>query len=196
MPPLLPPTQKRGIKLTGLHWRLSWGLGRCPRAGERKASVGLGPSGGQRLWQLRSGLEQWLPHGGAGLAVPARCRARPGSPHGHGLGRCWQKSAGTGTRAGALGRRRAEAGCPPHRKRSTAREEGQSEADPARRDKHSVDQRPGRIRYNLCPTQGGRRMYPFSDEEDWAQRSHPARVTEEEHGFKPESLCRPPGLAV
>lgn len=171
----------------------------------RGGGCGAGATPGTQLWQLWSGLEQWLPHGAPGWPSPAPRRAQPGSPA---RSPAWA-GAGRSRRAQApgpqvLGRRRADAGCPPHRRRSTAREEGQSEADPARA-RQAQWLTSGQAGSDIISAQRRRRAYvPILQ----MRRLRLREVTlqgsqrEEEHGFKPGSLTvalqasLPPGCRV
>lgn len=116
------------------------------------AGRGGGPHAGatpgkHQQWQLWSGWEQWLPREMRGWASFGLHRARPSSPA---RSLAWA-SAGRRRLAqapgpGVRGRRRAGAGCHPHRRQSTAREEGREMGLALPQgDKDSGDHRPGRI---------------------------------------------------
>ena len=171
----------------------------------RGGGRGAGATPGTQLWQLWSGLEQWPPHGAPGWPSPAPRRAQPGSPA---RSPAWA-GAGRSRRAQApgpqvLGRRHADAGCPPHRRRSTAREEGQSKADPARA-RQAQWLTSGQAGSDIISAQRRRRAcVPILQMRRLRLREITLQGSqrEEEHGFKPGSLTvalqasLPPGPRV
>lgn len=117
-----PPPQSQSPARTERREKHNW----TPLGPPGDAGRGGGPHAGatpgkHQQWQLWSGWEQWLPREMRGWASFGLHRARPSSPA---RSLAWA-SAGRRRLAqapgpGVRGRRRAGAGCHPHRRQSTA----------------------------------------------------------------------------